>query len=76
MKKEAQPSICKESFLRSLEMDWTRIPWNYQNHGILGKYMKGSAKTLTAQGSMLMDIKNEDRHFPLATYGLEKRLMT
>ena len=46
-KNEAQPSLCKESFLRTLERDWTRIPWDYQNHEILKKCRKGSAEIWT-----------------------------
>ena len=71
-KKEALPSLCEESFLRSLEMDWTRILWNFQNYGILKKCKKGSAGIGTTQGSILMDTRNEDRHVPSAAYGSEK----
>ena len=40
---------------------------------ILKKCRKGSAEILTAQGSMLMDTRNEDRHVPSATYDSERK---
>ena len=71
-KMDAQPILYKKIFLGSLERDWTRIPWDSQKLGILGKCRKGSAGIVTVQGSMLMNTKNEDRHVLSAAHGSEK----
>ena len=73
-KMDAQPILYKKIFLGSLERerDWTRIPWDSQKLGILGKCRKGLAGIVTVQGSMLMNTKNEDRHVLSAAHGSEK----
>ena len=71
-KMDAQPILYKKIFLGSLERDWTRIPWDSQKLGILGKCRKGSARIVTVQGSMLMNTKNKDRHVLSAAHGSEK----
>ena len=43
--------------------------------GILGKCRKESAGSWTAQGSMLMDTRNEERHISSAAYNSEDRIL-
>ena len=43
-----------------------------KTRGVLGKCKKEFAGIWTAQGSMLMDTRNEDRHVLSAAYNLEK----
>ena len=58
-KKEAQLSLCKGNFLGTLEKDWTRIPWDSQKPGILGKCKEKLAGIGTTQESMLMGTKTK-----------------
>ena len=72
-KKRSSAQPLWEELPRIPKRDWTRIPWNYQNQGgVLGKWKKESAKIWIAQGSMLIDTRNEDRHVPSVAHDSEK----
>ena len=48
------------------------MSWDSQKPGILKICRKKLTRIRTAQGSMLMDTKNEGGYIPSATHGLKK----
>ena len=71
-KNGVQPSPCEENLLGSPERDQTRILGDSQKLGILEICRKKSVGIRIAQGSMLIDTKNEGGCVPSATHGSEK----
>ena len=71
-KKEVQPNPCEENLLGSPERNQAKIPGDSQKPRILKICRKKSTGIRTAQGSMLIDTKNEGGCVPSATHGSEK----
>ena len=73
---EAWPSLCEKS--SQWVQEETGLGYfgaTKTKEGILGKCKKESAGRWTAQGSMLMDTKNKERHVSLATYNSEEKAL-
>ena len=72
----AQPSI-KGAPREPREKKWARLGYlgiAKTRERILGKCRKESAGTWIAQGSMLMDTRNEERYVPSAAHNPEENL--
>ena len=54
---------------KRLDQNTLELP---ESWGVLGKCKKESARIWTAQGSMLIDTRNEDRHVPSVAHDSEK----
>ena len=74
-KEEAWPNLCEKSSQgaqKETRPGYLRA--TRTREGILGKCKKESARSWTAQGSILMDTRNEEIHVPSVAYNSEEKL--